>query len=381
MNVMILSTYSTFTGANQCLIDIVEDLKDDVNFLAINTEESLLNKKLDGLKVDNINIFTYQDVINEKDLKNNKKKMKIPVKKILNFIKEIQLYFLIKNRKIDLIHINSGASSVGYLAGKWSKTKIVWHIREFVLEDHGNYFWNEKKRIKQLNSTDSVIAVSHSVKEKFESLGVKNIKVIYDGVKNEGYKIRKIFNDKIIKLSILGRLSETKGQLEAIDAFEIIRKENYMAELHIYGEGSLDFKEKLERRIDCSAFKSDIYLHDFVDNVSEVWNNTDIALVCSKKEAFGRVTAEAMMSGCLVIGSNSGGTKELLAENRGLLYEQNNFEDLASKIIFALDNKHSMQKRALSGQNYSVNNLTKSKNANFIFAIYKKLVGIQNENI
>lgn len=65
----------------------------------------------------------------------------------------------------------------------------------------------------------------------------------------------------------------------------------------------------------------------------EIRKNVDIEIVSSKQEAFGKITVEAMMGQIPVIGSNSGGTKELIKHNQnGLLFESGNADDLAKKI-------------------------------------------------
>lgn len=46
----------------------------------------------------------------------------------------------------------------------------------------------------------------------------------------------------------------------------------------------------------------------------------DVELVCSRSEAFGRVTIESMMSSNPVIGANTGGTKELIIEGLTVIY-------------------------------------------------------------
>jgi glycosyltransferase involved in cell wall biosynthesis len=53
----------------------------------------------------------------------------------------------------------------------------------------------------------------------------------------------------------------------------------------------------------------------------------------SKKETFGMVTVEGMASGLPIIGSNSGGTPEILEQGKyGKLFEPSNSQSLASVI-------------------------------------------------
>ena len=97
--------------------------------------------------------------------------------------------------------------------------------------------------------------------------------------------------------------------------------------------------------------------------------------MCSQSEAFGRVTVEAMMSGCLVIGANAGGTMELISDNvTGLLYTSGDYSDLAEKIKFALKYPEKMRVIAKHGQNKMLNEMTAQNNASRINEIYREIV-------
>ncbi len=97
--------------------------------------------------------------------------------------------------------------------------------------------------------------------------------------------------------------------------------------------------------------------------------------MCSQSEAFGRVTVEAMMSGCLVIGANSGGTMELVSDNEtGLLYTSGDYSDLAAKIRLALKYPDRMRDIAKQGQSKMLNEMTAQNNAFRINELYREIV-------
>jgi glycosyltransferase involved in cell wall biosynthesis len=74
----------------------------------------------------------------------------------------------------------------------------------------------------------------------------------------------------------------------------------------------------------------------------------DVVLMCSRSEAFGRVTIEGMLAGKPVIGSRSGATPELIQDGvTGLIYEPRNYKQLAQKIEYLYANP---EKTALMGQ-------------------------------
>lgn len=62
-------------------------------------------------------------------------------------------------------------------------------------------------------------------------------------------------------------------------------------------------------------------------------------LMCSKMEAFGRVTVEALKCGLPVIAANTGGSLEIIEDGtNGYLYQSGNTLDLADKIMLLYTN-------------------------------------------
>ena len=110
------------------------------------------------------------------------------------------------------------------------------------------------------------------------------------------------------------------------------------------------------------------------DDVGELYELADISFTCSEFEALGRTTIEAMFSGNLVIGADSGATTELLNDNRGLLYNLHDPDDLFEKIKFAIDNPQISKKIAESGRKYMVENMGAEKNAEEIVKLYREIL-------
>lgn len=321
----------------------------------------------------------YYWIINRDKPKTIKDSVKWAFKQIINFIQELRIYLIIKQREIDIVHINAVTSSNAYLAAKLSKTPIVWHIREFLEEDLNRTFRNRKKAISRLNKSDCVITVSDSVKNKYDKiLNNDNIIRIYNGVDQTLYQDVKnnLFNKNIIILTLVGRYVPQKGHLEVIYALNKLvkhykraikvrfvgddRNEVFLTELK-----NLVEELELEEFIEFMGYRSDIY---------KVWAETDIALVTSKAEAFGRVTIEAMLAGALVIGANTEGTAELISDKYGLLYKQGDYISLADKIVYAIDNQEKMKNIVLISKKYAQENFTSKKNADNIYQVYRNLL-------
>ena len=64
----------------------------------------------------------------------------------------------------------------------------------------------------------------------------------------------------------------------------------------------------------------------------EVLRSADLSLVCSRNEAYGRVTVESLSVGTPVLGYRAGGTVEILAAGGGMVVEPSVVE-LASALV------------------------------------------------
>ncbi len=73
------------------------------------------------------------------------------------------------------------------------------------------------------------------------------------------------------------------------------------------------------------------------NKMNELYNSVDILVFPSRAENFSLLVLEAMTAGVLIIGSTAGGIKEQLANQRGILFENENQKDLLEKINLVLN--------------------------------------------
>jgi len=106
-------------------------------------------------------------------------------------------------------------------------------------------------------------------------------------------------------------------------------------------DGPKDFMEQLKNEINIYGIKDRIHFVGYQKNPLAYVKKSDVGIMASNKEAFGRVTFEYMSIGTPVVGANSGATPEIVDNNiNGLLYKVGDVKDLAAKIeIYAKDRK------------------------------------------
>lgn len=302
-------------------------------------------------------------------------KIKIP----LNIYYKFLLYNKIKNLKIDLIHVNcSVVHNIGSFLKKVKKVPYILHIREYGKEDHNlRYRISFKYIVNHINkNTDEIIFISKDLSKKFlPFLNRPNINIIYNGIDFvEKNLFNKNYNHYILKLCVLGTISEGKNQLEVVKAVEIVLKKYKNLKLYIVGNGNRKYIQNLEKYIQENHLNDNIIFCKYMKNPMEFLKSIDIGIVPSKREAFGRVTVEYMLNKIPVIASNTGANSEIITSYKeGIIYQLGNINDLVKSIEFLLIEEN---RKKLGENSYkkAIKYFTAEQNENEIYNIYKKYI-------
>lgn len=297
---------------------------------------------------------------------------KIAIKKITE---------LIKREKVDIVHLNTTYIYVPAIAAMNSKTPFVWHLREFLEEDQHKRIWNRKKGYELIEKANAVVTISDSLYEKYHSRLIDaNLVRIYNGIDKDYYykQDHELFTNSTISIVMVGTINTSKGQAQAIQACESIYNKGIQNfDLTFVGEINR-YAKSLQNMVDKVGLNNNIHFVGLKRDTAEYYKKSDIALVCSRFEAFGRVTVEAMMGGCLVIGANSGGTIELINDKvTGLLYKSGDADDLCKKLEYVITHLDEMKTIAQNGQAYMIENMTARRNATRIHELYQAVVQSQ----
>lgn len=310
------------------------------------------------------------------DSERQKKQNEISFEKMKN-------YFIANG--VELVHMNT--RFCGLLGAKVAKDlnlPYIFHIREFLKEDFGLVFKDEKIADEIIGGSDCIIAISKSIKESLEeSYSNSDIRLVYNGLSLEKYShpVCKRFDNDIVKIAIVGRVISHKGQLGAIKAIEFIVKNTNHTNvvLKIVGirpNEMTEYELQLVEYVKSHMLEDYVEFVPFTDNVELELADCDIGLTCSKMEAFGRVTVEYMLSHLLAVGANSGGTPEIITnKTSGLLYDEGNSRSLAECIIWAMENPEESNTIINNGHEKAIHEYSTLRNAQEIHSIYKELLG------
>ncbi|EGK01929.1 MULTISPECIES: glycosyltransferase family 4 protein [Dysgonomonas] len=250
---------------------------------------------------------------------------------------------VIRKIKPDIVITNSSVIPCGAIASKIARIRHLWYFREIGKEDLGfNYIYGKKLSLWLANKLSSTILFnSYFLESKYEKyISKRKRKVVYQAVslKTNNQYIKKDQSCDILTLIIVGRFAKGKGQVQALQAVHTLIRQGEKVRLLLVGASRDSYSNQIKDYIEKHDLSSYILPIDFSKDISEYYYQADIALVCSRCEAFGRVTIESMKMGLPVIASNTGANSELVKEGfNGYLYEFSNSKDLANKILMLKD--------------------------------------------
>lgn len=289
-----------------------------------------------------------------------------------------------RKEKIQIIHSNSSVVDIGALAAKMANLPHVWHFREFGVEDYQlEYLIGKKKSCEFITKYGGkIVFISKDLREYYgNEIPDRNCQIIYNGISEEFLNCKDYKKDfsKIIFL-IAGNIHRNKGQDVALQAAKILRDKGYNNfELWIAGQtasvnDSKRFYEELREYANNDLQGYHRFL-GYVSNMKELRKKTDLELVCSNREAFGRVTIEAMMGGNPVIGTDTGANPEIIKDKwNGRLFRNKDAKDLADKMKWFLDEPQRISECGKRSYLYAKENYLSYINTEKVLNIYTDLI-------
>ncbi|SEW09211.1 glycosyltransferase family 4 protein [[Clostridium] fimetarium] len=373
------SDNSITSGAFLCMVELCISLKqygvEVIVILPCYGNGEILLKKAEicytyllsthwGYEISREHDYFYKSIFKYKLLRNKKASQKL--------VHMIQLY------GINLVHCNTSYTYVGAKAARQLGTPFVWHIRED-MNDQGYNFYCYKKASQLIEHSNLVIFVSNYMKSKVQ-LGTSNQTVVlYDAVNfaDELYIApREILNEATVKMILVGAISPHKGQKELIEACAYLKNNNFTDfQLLLVGKGEEHYVKELRKQVKLYQLEDYIIFYGQSDEVKRLYENSDFSFMCSNAEPYGRVTIEAQLAGCLVIGSASGATTELIEDGKtGYLYDTGNVQDLADCIYRAISDVKCSRRIAKFGQCYAQKTYTKQNQLKRMIEMYENVL-------
>lgn len=326
--ILFITNCASLYGANRSMIELISELiKKDYRVHVAVMGYNDVERELHKLRC-KTEVFRYRQSvhpINDNNVISRYKSLKENV-----FAAWCMAKYVRKNQ-IEYIHSNSIVIDVGAIAARFAGVKHIWHIREMIPKDYQFEFDFKLLERRLLKRADRIICISEAVRRHYAGLLGGRVCVIYDGLQCERYyqnAAKRVMNHNIL---LCGNIMQSKGCAEAVEAISILKKRGHDdVHLYIVGSGDIVWLKKVIRAYHAGSC---VTVCGFVKDLSDIRKACAIGLMCSKSEALGRVTIESMLAGMYVIGTDSGGTSEIILHGRnGYLYPPGNSNKLADVI-------------------------------------------------
>ena len=227
----------------------------------------------------------------------------------------------LRDVRVDIVHANSSVISFGGALAARLGAKHVWHIREIYdlgLRRQPVEGWAAFRR--SLSGADALVAISQAVYDRWDMRKHGMARIIPDAVRPTSEIAFDPSKEKCV-LFCATVLDDSKG---ADLAAEIFCRSGLHADgfrLRYVGTCPPACQAKLEGIAARHGQDGALEFLGRRKDVRPFMAKAAAFLMCSRFEGLGRVTVEAMFYGCLVLGLDSGGTREIIENGRnGLLF-------------------------------------------------------------
>lgn len=302
----------------------------------------------------------------------------------------VEIEKIIKKTKPDIVITNSVVSPWAAIAAYKQKVPHAWFVREYGDLDHGRiYDIGRKNTLEDVGTmSELVIANSQAIKKHLEKyIDKSKLALQYNPFdinrlnKLAEQKVKNPFKDKkSLKLVATGSLTPSKGQLDIVRAVAALNERGINTELCLIGgNGPKEYEDKIHKIIKEHKLKDKIHLAGHQKNPLALVALADVGVMASRREAFGRVTFEYMAVKKAVVGTNSGGTPEMVEPGvNGYLYKNGDIEDMANKLKNYAENRKLIKKHGANSYKKARSMMSGEFTAEKVFAKVQKVSGQKN---
>ena len=291
---------------------------------------------------------------------------------------------LLKNQHFDIVHTNTSGIQTGDMIAHHFGIPHVWHIREHGTADHNMHYTQSDDYVRSRYSASAVnVAISRSVYNELVNrrrlLSSTNTRIIYNGIKIPAAYDKEYTRSGTVNFCITGSVYEGKNQLMAIKACKELADRTDKFILHIIGQpkrGYEDYNASLREYVSSHGLESVVKFWGFRTDVNELLKTMDVGLMLSRCEGFGRVTVEYMLNYMPVIGTNTGGTPEIVLDGEtGYLCPLNDSDKLAQLMHNFIIHPELLRTMGEKGRERAVTHFSVERNTDQIYSLYQEILG------
>lgn len=289
----------------------------------------------------------------------------------------------------DILHGNGPVTNIpATLAAHMSGLPVIWHARTMLVP--------REIDLDRLLSpfTSLIIANSDAIRNRFRGRSGKKCITIINGV--DIHRFHPLVSDGFIRqelklkpecilVGVVGRIAPVKGQRTFIEAAAYLIPRYPNLRFILVGGGLFQDEQEYERDlrnvVKEQNFDDRIFFIGHERDVRPYLAAMDICVVPSESEGCSRVIFEAMALGKPVVGTNTGGTPEVIEDgNTGILIPPRDTLALAEAVRRLAEDKILRMQMGTSGRQRVENHFTIETNVRKTESAYLRLLGRRSGN-
>jgi glycosyltransferase involved in cell wall biosynthesis len=314
------------------------------------------------------------------------------------YLNSLRLAKIIRDYGITVVHARSRAPA---WSAYWAAKRCGVH---FVTTFHGTYGLGPKGIKKFYNRVmtygERVIAISEHIRNHIlqnYKTDADKIRLIHRCVNLDNFNVETTSAERMIKylednhipedkpiITLIGRLTNWKGQKLLIEALNKIKNEDFFCVMIGDDQGRAKYSAQLRDMIETYEMNNRfLFIRDTKD-VPAAMMVSDVVLSTSiEPEAFGRIAVEGQAMGRIVVASNIGGSKETVIDGvTGRLFESGNADDLAKAISWALHlSTAERDKIGAAAVKNIKEHFTKQIMCDKTISVYKEVLNLNSEKV
>lgn len=377
--ILFITHYPGMYGANQSMCRLITELRNNYNITPIVLLPST-GDICEFLEQNNIKYFVshyYWWVNAEKCIFQYLLNWR---KQIINFVRVKSMVRLVENEGVDLVYSNSVTINIGAFLSRRLKCPHIWHFRES-LDSYqfklslGNFI---SKLFLKTAANKYILISDYLINAYAKLLPADKIQRIYNGIDFNRINLKPEKKNHFFNMCMVGIISDQKNNLDALKALCILVKKSKLVNirLHFIGGHKTEYLQMLKKYIAENELEDYVIFHGHTKDIDPLLSTMDLGLMCSRDEAFGRVTVEYMLHKIPVIASNSGANTEIVKENiNGAIYTIYNANELAEKISTFVTQPELLKVMGETAYDYGKENFSSERNTALILGAIQEVVG------
>lgn len=236
---------------------------------------------------------------------------------------------LIQLHSIDMVYTNTVTCIDGALAARATKRPHVWHLREQIAGNRDLRsllpVWLTNRIVATLS--DQIITNSSALKNHYVRVAPHDrIAVVYNGIdlkefspgppRYPGLREELSLPPATKLVAIVGAISPRKGHALFAEAAALVKRTFDGVAFLVIGAGQCEFVDAVKAHVEQLGIGSCFHFLGWRSDIPDILRASDVLVVASDQESFGRTVVEAMATELPVVATRCGGPEEIIVDRQ-----------------------------------------------------------------